>query len=480
MNFMIYDLALLILFAIFVSIFLYLRRENLKRDGLLLLYRTKWGIKLINYVGKKFQRTFKALSYISIVLGYFLMAGMIYLFYTILKVYFFSPEIVRAIKVPPIMPLIPYLPQVFKLDFLPPFYFLYWIIILAVIAITHEFAHGIFAAYNKIKTKNTGFGFFPFFFPVFLAAFVELDEKKMNKQKKFPQMAILSAGTFANALTAIFSFIILIVFFFLAFTPSGVTFDSYSYSILDSANISMVNGVALSNISYENVLGLMNETGLNKIRVDDKDYLIDKASFETSGKKELFGKLGKVVFFDDAPAIKAGLIGAIVEFNGVNVQSIDDLEKELFKNSPGEKITIKTKTSDAVLNYELELGENPENKSLPLLGIGYFETTKSGITGKIYSLMSSFREPHVYYEQKFGWGLIIYNLLWWLILISISVAFVNMLPVGIFDGGRFFYLTILGITGSEKHAKRAFAFMTYLFLFLILLLIGFWIFSFIK
>ena len=39
-----------------------------------------------------------------------------------------------------------------------------------------------FAVYNKIKVKTTGFGFFPFFLPVFLAAFVELDEKKMAKK----------------------------------------------------------------------------------------------------------------------------------------------------------------------------------------------------------------------------------------------------------------------------------------------------------
>ena len=82
------------------------------------------------------------------------MIGMVYLFIRILWVYLFSPEIVRAIKVPPIMPLIPYLPRVFNLDFLPPFYFIYWIIIIAIIAIPHEFAHGIYSAYNKVKIKT--------------------------------------------------------------------------------------------------------------------------------------------------------------------------------------------------------------------------------------------------------------------------------------------------------------------------------------
>jgi len=60
-------------------------------------------------------------------------------------------------------------------------------------------------------------------------------------------------------------------------------------------------------------------------------------------------------------------------------------------------------------------------------------------------------------------------------LISISVAFVNMLPVGIFDGGRFFYLTILGITKNKKKAEKTFRFVTKFFLFLLLLLMVFWV-----
>ncbi|GAI80863.1 unnamed protein product, partial [marine sediment metagenome] len=119
MNFIIYDISLLILFVIFISIFLYRKKKNLKKEGLLFLYKTSWGIKLINSVGNKYKRTLKTLSYVSIGLGYSLMAGMIYLFGKIVWIYIFNQDVVRAIKIPPIMPLIPYLPQVFKLSFLP-------------------------------------------------------------------------------------------------------------------------------------------------------------------------------------------------------------------------------------------------------------------------------------------------------------------------------------------------------------------------
>lgn len=203
MDFTIYDLALLAIFIIFISIFLFVKRKNLKKEGLLFLYKTRLGVKIIDKIGNKYKRLLNVLGYISIILGFLLMASVLYLFGKIVWIYIFQSEIVRAIKIPPIMPLIPYLPQLFKIDFLPPFYFIYWIIIIAIVAISHEFSHGIFAANKKVKIKSTGFGFFPFFLPVFLAAFVELDEKRMEKKKILSQMTILSAGTFANILIAI-------------------------------------------------------------------------------------------------------------------------------------------------------------------------------------------------------------------------------------------------------------------------------------
>ncbi|MBA7656761.1 hypothetical protein ES703_64688 [subsurface metagenome] len=41
MNFIVYDIIFLILFAISVSIFLYTRKKNLKKEGLLFLYKTR-------------------------------------------------------------------------------------------------------------------------------------------------------------------------------------------------------------------------------------------------------------------------------------------------------------------------------------------------------------------------------------------------------------------------------------------------------
>jgi membrane-associated protease RseP (regulator of RpoE activity) len=380
--------------------------------------------------------------------------------------YIFHPTIVKAIKVPPIMPLIPYLPQIFKLDFLPPFYFAYWIIILAIVAIPHEFAHGIFAAYNKIKIKKTGFGFFPFFLPIFLAAFVELDEKIMQKKDKFSQMAILSAGTFANVIFAIIAFIMMWLFFSMAFTPSGVQFNSYTYEAVELNSILKINNVSFENKTYENFVKILNQGELNEIETKKEIYLGVRGFIED---KEI------LLLYRNDPAIKNNLKGAIIEIEGEKIKDWDSLKEELYKKSPGEEIKIKTKYNDKILSYEIVLGENPSNATLPHIGIGYEQYESSGLMGKIVSAMGSFKKDNIYYESKWAGSEFIFNLLWWLVLICVSVAIINMLPVGIFDGGRFFYLTIFAITKSKKKAEKTFDFMTKLFLFVLLLLMVFWI-----
>ena len=472
MNLVAYDIIFLVLFLAFISFFLFTKKKNLKKEGLLYLYRTEWGIKLINRIGNKYPKTMKILSYLSVGCGYILMVGVFYLVYTIVKIYLFVPDAVRAIKVPPIMPLVPYLPQVFKLDFLPPFYFTYWILIIAVIAITHEMAHGIFAAYNKIKIKKTGFGFFPFFLPIFLAAFVELDEKIMSKKENFAQRAVLSAGTFANILTAILFFGILILFFFSSFSASGVIYDSYAISAVSIAGITSINNISVNNPTYTEFVGLLEKEGINNLSVGHKSYFLTKELIEIQdGDDGLF-------VYDSAPAIKANLSSIITEIEGVRIYNTNVLAEELSKYSPGDEILVKTVYDDGIIENKIILEENPSIPGTAWLGIAFLSQESSGFFGKIIGTLS-FKESHVYYEPKFdGVSVFIYNLLWWLVLISLSVALINMLPVGIFDGGRFLYLTVLALTKNEKISKKVFVISTKFFLFLLLLLLVFWAISF--
>ena len=72
-------------------------------------------------------------------------------------------------------------------------------------------------------------------------------------------------------------------------------------------------------------------------------------------------------------------------------------------------------------------------------------------------------------------GIFIYNLFWWIVLISLSVALTNMLPMGMFDGGRFFMLTVWGITGNKKIAEGAFKWATWIILALVVVLMIKWV-----
>ncbi|MFA5071508.1 MAG: site-2 protease family protein [Candidatus Pacearchaeota archaeon] len=467
MNFIIYDIILLIIFAIFVSAFLYRRRENIKKEGFLLLYKTNWGVRLIERIGKKHEKLLNFLSYVSVVVGFILMGTIIYLFGRIVWIYIFRSDIISLVKVPPIMPLLPYVPQIFQLDYLPAFYFIYWIIIIAIVAISHEVAHGIFAINKNVKIKTTGFGFFPYFLPVFLAAFVELDEKKMEKKKIFPQMAILSAGTFANVIVGILFLLILILFFSLAFSPSGVVYDTYMYSAVGLAGISSVNNFSIQNASYEKILNSVNDSRINEIIVNGEKYFATKSFIESQIENTEY-----ILLYNDAPAIRAGLGNTIVKINEIEIDRREKLAEEILKYSAGEKVIITTLENDSLKDYEITFDESPEGNAY--LGIGFLVSESSGILGSAMKIISSFKDSNLYYKQNFDGAEIIYNLLWWLVLISFSVALMNMLPVGIFDGGRFFYLAILAITKSKVKAKKLFSFMTYLFLFLLLVIMIFW------
>jgi len=467
--YIILDLVLLAIFVIGIFIFLYTHKKNLKKEGLLYLYKTEWGIKLIHKVGEKYQKTLKFLSYISITVGYLLMAGVIYMFGKIVWLYVFNQQFVRAVKIPPIMPLIPYLPSVFKLDFLPNLPFIIWIIALAIIAIPHEFAHGIFAARDKIKIKKTGFGFFPYFFPIFLAAFVEPDEKDMEKKGIFSQMAVLSAGTFANIITSVLVLIVLIAFFSVSFSPGGVAFESYAYDQVYLNEITKINGLQYENLTISKIREVTENESFIFITAKNRSYIASPELLELQKENENF-----LMLFYDAPAIKNGLIGAIKSLNGQEISSLEEFSQNLNQYKIGDNITLEVNNGTEINIFEITLEENPYEKGKPWLGVKFRgDSSSSPIKVVLYSL-GGIRDNNTLYEPKFEGARFIYDLLWWIVIISVSVAFVNMLPAGIFDGGRFFYLTILKITRNEKIALISYKFVTALFLLLVFALIIFW------
>ena len=159
MAFFIYDITFLVVFSLLIILFLYSKRKNIKREmGIAFLYKTHLGIKVINHVGRTYKKTLGALQYIIILVGYVLMAGIIYLIGKTAYLYIAYPVMITdVIKAPPITPLIPYFPTIFGMEsFFPPLYFTYFFIALSIVSIVHEFSHGIFMESERRRVGEWG------------------------------------------------------------------------------------------------------------------------------------------------------------------------------------------------------------------------------------------------------------------------------------------------------------------------------------
>lgn len=458
----VYDLAFLLIFGLLVVFFLYKNRKKVKVESkVFLMYRTKIGLKFMNWASKKFSGLWNVLSYCSIAFGYVAMIAAVVLLFLSMKLMI---DLVAIPKVPPLMPLVPYLPQIFKLS-LPPFYFTYWLVIILILAITHEFAHGIFARYFKLKVKATGFGFLG----PFLAAFVEPDEKAMGKKNKRAQLSILSAGSFSNFIFAIIFLLLMQLFFIGCYEREGVVGYMYAFEKINTTDIEQIGNYSLKEFLNLGDKELQNMTRTLPVKVDNKTYYLKPELYPTFARvKE--GKSDIVLLYQDAPAIKANLSGALQRIDDYEINNIEDISQILSFYKPGETIIIQTSEG----NYSITLAQHPTNFSVSYLGIGFPQV--SGTSFFFSKLTSPFFSPYSYASPKYNPELLIFirDLFFWLILICVSVALLNMLPLGILDGGKFIYITALGLTRSKKKAEIVFKVAAFLVLLILMILMLIW------
>ena len=186
-----WNIISLLLFYGFILLIYYKYKEKFTVESkVFIMYKSQLGVSLMDRIAKKFPRFFKYLAYLSVLTGF---AGMGFILYFIVK------ETVKFLAVPgSAPPLSPVLPGI-EIPGAPVLSFWHWIIALFIVAVVHEFSHGIYARLYGIKVKSSGFAFLG---PI-LAAFVEPDDKQMASKPKFQQLAVLSAGPFSNILCGI-------------------------------------------------------------------------------------------------------------------------------------------------------------------------------------------------------------------------------------------------------------------------------------
>ncbi len=453
-DFWVYDVGFLILFSMFVIWFLYSRRKNLSREGIVFMYRTKFGIKVINYIGDKFKRVLYSLRYLIIGLGFVLMGSMLWMLGQTVSIYLLNPEITKLIKAPPIAPLIPYFPKLFGMEsYFPPFYFTYFIVALAIVAIVHEFSHGVFMKLFKVKIKSTGMVFLG---PI-LGAFVEQDDKSFKSKKKTERMTVLGAGVFANIIFALIFYGLYVGFFFTSFTAAGYEFNSYGMGL----------------VPLENITGFSNSSNnLTAVATTNGNYYLDEnLAIQLSHSNGEY-----LIAYLEAPAVLAGMRGAIIQADDVKIIGHDTLREFLENKQPGDSVKFITENEKETKEYDIILGEHPEDSSRAYVGVGHSVASRQGFVQKVLVKFMDFKESSTLYKPTWDGKFVyfIYHLFWWIMIINLLVALFNMMPLGMLDGGQFFYLAMLGIFKSEKTAKVLSKIAGYVILFSFIVMMFLW------
>ena len=183
-----YILSILV-FIILVAVYVVIDRKNFKREFIVLLRRTQKGKKTVEKLGSSFPRFWKGVGYVGVAAGFY---ASVFVFITL------AQNLVRIAAVGGPSGLSLVLPSPFKTVSTAPGVlavpFWYWIIAIGLLVVVHEGMHGILSAAHKIKIKSLGWGLFL----IIPLAFVEPDEKQLQKRKAMTQMHIFAVGSLAN------------------------------------------------------------------------------------------------------------------------------------------------------------------------------------------------------------------------------------------------------------------------------------------
>src|SRR3989344_3859841 len=223
-----FQIVAAVLFVIALAIFVYIKRKNLETKQVIpyfiyfSMYKTKLGLSLMDSISKKYRKIVMSLGYFGILVGFIGMAIICYALINNLYTLFTEPEATSGVGL--------VLPFKGKGIFYVPFF--YWIISIFVIAVVHEFSHGLIARAHNLKVKSSGFAFLGLIIPIIPAAFVETDEKELRKRPHKQQLSIFAAGPFSNIIFALlFLAIASLVIAPLAnaiIEPNGVKFAGYA------------------------------------------------------------------------------------------------------------------------------------------------------------------------------------------------------------------------------------------------------------
>lgn len=272
-----------IVFAVLVGLYIYKDRKKFQsQSGIIFLRRTQAGKKSIVRLGEKYTRGWNWLGNAGVVIGFCASV------FVVITLIFNLVGAVQAKGTGTASGLAFLIPSPTQTAVAGPGFlavpFWYWIIAIALLVIVHEGLHGIMSAAGRIKIKSLGWGLLL----IIPLAFVEPDEKRLQKKSFMVQQRVFAAGSLANFILATVCLLILVVGFSGIYQTSGASFQSTvkglpaeqanltgtivaieNYTIKDAKDVS----TALKEIGSDKTITIKTKLVKDTV-IEDKEYTL--------------------------------------------------------------------------------------------------------------------------------------------------------------------------------------------------------------
>lgn len=174
---------------------LHLDKHGLEVKPAYLMYKSEKLRKFLDKASNRGHFLWKTFSNIGIAFAFGLMIFSIYFLASNLLKFIQPVEVGGAVPVIPVLPVI-----TIRLYWLP-----YFFTAIAIVVLTHEFAHGIIARLEKIPVKSAGV----LMALVFFGGFVEPDEEGFEKASTISKLRMLAVGSSTNLITSFLALLLL-------------------------------------------------------------------------------------------------------------------------------------------------------------------------------------------------------------------------------------------------------------------------------
>ena len=419
-----------LVFVLILAAYVYRSRAKFKREsGIFLLRRTERGKKFLEQLGRRWPRFWKVVGGLGVAAGFYfsleiswLLLGLTYRNLTagaVQGLTFLIPSPSSSATVVPGVLLVP---------------FWYWIITIALLVVVHEGMHGILTARERVRIKSLGTGLLA----VIPLAFVEPDEKQLQKKGFWAQQRVFAAGSFANFLLAFIAVGLLVAISPMGqglYTASGVQFSQAVPGLPAaganlSGTITSIGGNSIVNVSdltrVLELTGIEKETSITVLQGNEtKTYTLvtgrqPQLNFTPNLDQTILLGLGQAELVEQGIGTAGGWMGLE--------------QKKAFWRAVGKDPRWAVTAAFRIAELETAQMAFREPGYLGILGAGTVKDVRTGA------------------EAAAGAFEFIAGLLFFLFIINLGVGQFNLLPLKPLDGGRMWELVFRKV--STRYAKQ--------------------------